>query len=229
MAKRKGKKDFRRGRPKPRRGGSLGFGIVITCVVLLGVGGIIASRGSDDGEKAGPAIGDHWHAALGVNVCGEWKPNTPGYESPKGIHSHGDGLIHMHPNSSAGAHERATVGLYLSQAGDEVDKKSIKLADGTDVSDGDECPNLDNKPAGVRWAVNGKEKARGTDPSKYVPNNGDVVAVAFLPQGTDIGVPPQASAVPSDVPGAQVPDTTPTTTAPTTPPSTGPETTPTTG
>jgi hypothetical protein len=118
------------------------------------------------------------------------------------IHSHGDGMIHIHPFSPSGA-DRATVGLYLSQAGDEVDKDSIKLADGTDVTNGDPCPNLDNQPARVRWTVNGKEQAKGTDPSRYVPVDGNVLAIAFLPPGMEIGVPPQAFVLPGDVPGMQ--------------------------
>ncbi len=40
----------------------------------------------------------------------------------------------------------------------------------------------------MRWSVNGEEKTG--QPGDYVPNDRDVVAIAFLPEGVDIGTPP---------------------------------------
>jgi hypothetical protein len=219
-------------RAKPRKSGSTVFGVVITAIVLVGVAGIALSRSSGSPAKqSGPNIGDHWHAAFGVNICGSWKPNTPQYEAPTGIHSHGDGFIHMHPFSRAGANQNATLGMFLKQAGEKVSDSQIKLADGTDMKNGEACKNLDNKTGKVRWSVNGKE--RTGDPAEFVAKDRDVVALAFLPDGTDIGTPPVArgGAVPSDLPGAQpqvpimpTPDPAPSpeaTTPSTAPPTTG--------
>jgi hypothetical protein len=230
MAKGPKKKNIRK--PKPRKSGTLGFAAVIGVIALLGVIGIVASKGGDAGAKVGPNIGEHFHAALGVNICGQWKPNTPQYESAKGVHSHGDGFIHMHPYSRAGANENATVGLFFSQADEKVSNDSIKLADGTDLKNGDECVNLDKKPGKLRWSVNGEEK-KG-NPARYVPADREVIALAFLPDGEEIGRPPTAGQNPSDI-GGQTPPTapgqvdpnqippagsTPSTEAPSTPPST---------
>ncbi len=67
---------------------------------------------------------DHWHVALGVNVCGQWLANPPEFETRSvrgnvraGIHSHGDGLIHLHPFSSDEAGERATLRTFLEFGG----------------------------------------------------------------------------------------------------------------
>lgn len=224
MGKTARKKDLRK--THGRKSGALGFGIVIAAIMVLGIGGIIASRGGDDTQagSVGPNIGDHQHAAFGVNICGQWKGNTPQYEAPTGIHSHGDGFIHMHPFSRAGANDNATVGLFMKQAGESISQTAIKLSDGTDLSNGDECPNLDNKPGKVRWSVNGEEQAG--NPAEYVPNDLDVVALAFLPEGEDIGVPPVARGgqSPSDIPGApqQQQPTTPATPQPETAPTTAP-------
>jgi hypothetical protein len=191
-------------RVKQRKSGSLAYGAIITAIVIIGVAGIALSRsGGPATDLSGPNIGDHWHAAFGVNICGSWKTNTPQYEAATGIHSHGDGFIHMHPLSRAGANDNATVGLFLKQAGEKVSETQIKLTDGTDMKNGDVCKNLDNKPGKVRWAVNGEE--RKGDPTDFVPDDKDVVALAFLPDGTEIGTPPVArgGAGPSDVPGAQ--------------------------
>ncbi len=190
-------------RPTKRKSGTLGFSAVIAVVVVLGIIGIVLSRGEDKASAVGPDIGEHWHAALGINVCGEWKPNTPQYEAATGIHSHGDGFIHMHPASRAGANQRATVGLFLDQAGEKVNAKELELADGADLKNGDKCPNLDNKVGKIRWSVNDKEKSG--NPANYVPNDGDVVALAFLPEGEKIGVPPVVGSGqgPTDIPGAE--------------------------
>jgi hypothetical protein len=218
-------------RVKQRKSGSMMFGAIITAIVVLGIALIALNRPtSSAANQAAPKIGEHWHAALGINICGSWKPNTPTYESPSGIHSHGDGFIHIHPFSRAGAGKKANVGLFLKGAGEKVSGDEIKLTDGTDMKNGQACKNLDNKAGKVRWSVNGKD--RKGDPGKFGPKDGDVVALAFLPDGTDIGTPPVArgGAVPSDLPGAQpqvpiipTPDSTPSTEATT--PSTGPPTT----
>ncbi len=193
---------------RPKRKGALGYGLIIAAIVVFGVAGVALSRnaGQSSGKNLpGPNIGDHWHAAFGVNICGQWKPNVPLYEKPTGIHSHGDGFIHMHPFSTAGANTHATVGLFLSQAGDKVSSSEIKLAqDGTDMKNGDQCKNL-GKPGKVRWSVNDQEKTG--DIAKYVPKDGEAVALAFLPPDQGIGLPPVArgGAKPSDVAGNQVP------------------------
>ncbi len=222
MAKGPKKKNIRK--PKPRKSGTLGFAAIIGVIGLLGVIGIVASKGGDTASAVGPNIGDHFHAALGINICGQWKPNTPQYESAQGLHSHGDGFIHMHPYSRAGANENATVGLFLKQANENVSNTSIKLGDGTDLENGDECANLDKKPGKLRWSVNGKEKQG--NPARYVPEDRDIIALAFLPAGEDIGTPPIAGSSPSDIPGqtpqtVPAPDTTPSTEAPATTATTG--------
>lgn len=238
MGKASRKKDPRRARQ--RKPGATAFGLVLTAVAVVGVVGIALSRtGEDSRPSVGPAIGEHYHAALGVNVCGEWKPSTLQYESAAGIHSHGDGFMHLHPFSNAGSGKKASVGFYLEQAGEKVTGTSIKLSDGTELTNGDECPNLGMKSGKVRWSVNGKEQEG--DSSDYVParceeadpgKTCDVIALAFLPEGEEIGTPPVARTGqgPSDVPGGQPPPATgapPPTSAP--PNTTPPSTTPTTG
>jgi len=203
-------------RPRQRKPGGAIFGAVITVVVVLGVVGIALSRSGDEGGPLteGPAVGDHYHAALGINICGQWKASTPEYHAPTGIHSHGDNFIHLHPRSNAGTGKKATIGLYLKQAGEEITDDSIRLSDGTDMKNGDECPNFDMKEGKLRWSVNGKEQ--NGDPSEYVPSRCeqadpntqcDIIALAFLPQGEEIGTPPfiGAGQGPTDLPGTQPP------------------------
>jgi len=190
----------RPGRAKARRN-NLGFSLIIAVIVVIGVAGIALSRNGGDNSKTegpGPKMGDHWHAAIGVNICGNWQANLPQYEAATGLHSHGDGFMHIHPFSAAGAGDNATVGLFYKQAGDKVSTTELKVF-GKDYKNGATCKELDNKPAVVRWTVNGQEKTG--NPGSYVPNDRDVIALAFVPAGTDIGTPPVSGQNPSDVSG----------------------------
>jgi hypothetical protein len=197
---------------RPKRKGTLAYSLIMAAIVVFGVAFIALQKNTSQSagkNLPGPNIGDHWHAAFGVNICGQWKPNVPLYEKPTGIHSHGDGFIHMHPFSAAGANTRATVGLFMSQAGDKVSSSEIKLAqDGTHVKNGDDCKSL-GQPGKVRWSVNDQE--RTGDIAKYVPKDGEVVALAFLPPDQGIGSPPVArgGARPNDLPGSPVPPASP--------------------
>ena len=45
---------------------------------------------------------DHWHAAYGMYVCDHFLPPvTDAKEDVLGIHTHGEGVIHIHPFSAA--------------------------------------------------------------------------------------------------------------------------------
>jgi hypothetical protein len=179
------------------------FTIVVILIMTVGVAGIVLTVSNDDGpsaETAGAKIGDHWHATLGVNMCGTWQGNLPPYEAATGVHSHGDGFMHIHPFSASGAGTRAKISLFYSQADEKVAADEINVG-GEKRKNGDICENLDKKPGLVRWSVNGEEKTG--NPGDYVPNDRDVVAIAFLPEGVEIGVPPAAASGsnPSDVAG----------------------------
>jgi hypothetical protein len=142
------------------------------------------------------AHGDHWHAAFGVNVCGEWMDDVPEFhnraDTPDraGLHSHGDGFVHVHPYADDEAGSHATLGRFVEYGGWELSEHAFRLWDGEDHRDGDEC---DGVPARVRWSVDGRERAG--DPAAYPVQDGDVIALAFLPEGEPIGTPPSASRV----------------------------------
>lgn len=137
-------------------------------------------------ESVGLAIGDHWHAQLAVNECGDFKPVAPAFDiSPDGnragVHTHGDGFIHFHPFTSDEAGDNATVGTFLEHGGWEVSEDSFELWFGGRRT-GDSCP--DGHVGTVRWAVNGEERAG--NPADYRPEDGDTVVIAFLLEGQEI-------------------------------------------
>lgn len=206
---------------KPRRrGSSQWFYAAMAGIVVLGVVGIVLSRGSDSaavppqpGNPSTGAAGDHWHAAFDVNVCGEWLTPPAEFETAAdnpnvrvGIHTHADGFIHTHPFTRSEGGNNATLGRFLeyggwSVRGDSFDVWQGPSADSTKTSwsNGDTCPpgtTLAGQEGVVKWSVDCKN--RTGNPSAIKLRDLEVIAVAFLPKKEPIGVPPNASATPAD-------------------------------
>jgi hypothetical protein len=211
-------------RPK-RRGGSSWFYGAMAVIVIIGVGTIVLVR-ADNNAVAGPpqpgdpatgAPGDHWHTAFDVNICGEWISPPQTFETAAdnpnvrvGIHTHGDGFIHTHPFTRSEGGDNATLGRFLGYGGWGVSEDSIDL--GSDSaqwaglssdpskrtwSDGDKCPAGSpdaGKKGTVTHSVNCKVEQGNASDVKLEDNQ--VIALAFLPKGVEIGVPPNATEAP---------------------------------
>lgn len=175
-------------------------------IVLVGVLLVVVTKISNDNQAgASPAIGEHWHAYLGVNVCGQWLPNAPEFEPRAnepgvraGLHSHADGIMHIHPFSSDEAGNAATVGRFIDYGGWSLSDSSMKLWDGVEHKNGQDCgEGASAKPAEIQWTVGhyGQPwtgKARTGNPADFNPKNADIVAIYFLPKGEPLPEPPQA-------------------------------------
>lgn len=152
----------------------------------------------------------HWHAALGVYDCTQWMGDTPGSgvwnwpaSTPQGsparvsntnvyagLHSHDDGVIHMEPAVSEEAGKGATVGKYFEFGGWKLSATGFTFL-GTTVKNGDKCGT---KTGTLQWELaswdgtSGKQKytVQSGNPGAHKLLQGDVVVIAFLPQGTSI-------------------------------------------
>jgi hypothetical protein len=232
---------------RPKRGASSRGWILATIVIaILGTVLVVASYNDRQDEAAiGPVANkDHWHAYLGVNICGTWEPAVPQFEgrdgsmtpNPQaGIHSHADFLIHDHPYASDESGARATLGRFLTYAQSSVSSTSIRLwtnwAPGVDESNGDKCKSS-GKPGQLFWKV-GKlgepwpTKAESGNPANHHITNGEIIALYFVPKGTKLEQPPGSnealnsindlggqSAIPTSTPSVPVSDTTATSAPP---------------
>ncbi|MFI5047607.1 MAG: hypothetical protein ACHQIG_11140 [Acidimicrobiia bacterium] len=206
-------------KPTRRRSGSMAWNVTIAVIVIAGIAGIFLVRSG--GESAGNGApfapnqstgqaGSHWHTYLGVDICGEWLTPVPAFEQPvgspsgtqnAGIHSHGDGLIHTHPFVPSEAGNNATLGKYAGYGGWSVSSDSIDAWTGpkslpkqTSWSNGDTCPfgEFKGKPGQLVWAIDGK--LRTGNPSDYHQQDGETIAIGFLPKGAKLGFPPDACA-----------------------------------
>jgi hypothetical protein len=164
------------------------FGAIIVVALLAGAFQLYneITKGTD------PEVGVHWHAALGVDICGQLAENAPSFENQAGggtragLHSHGDGLIHIHPFTEEEAGDNATVGRFFEYGGWEVDEEHLTLWSGLSVRNGDPCP--DGRVGKVRWMVNSEEQSG--NPADYHPEDQDKITIAFVPEGDPIPDPP---------------------------------------
>lgn len=192
-------------RPK-KAGASRAWSVVIGAVIMVGILGIVFTKARNDaGADVSPKLGEHWHAYLGVNVCGNWLGPAPEFHDRvnqagvrAGLHSHGDNLIHMHPFSTDEAGKRTTLGKYFGFAGWSISSESIQAWDAVTHANGGECgTGKDAKPAELSWIVGKQGKPwpaepRTGNPSDYRPQNGDIVAIYYLPKGDKLEKPPGA-------------------------------------
>ncbi|HEV8573598.1 MAG TPA: hypothetical protein VGR43_02715 [Dehalococcoidia bacterium] len=71
--------------------------------------------------SSGPRIGDHWHAVYEVFVCGESQPPIAEFPHSSGIHTHGDGILHLHTFTAEGEGRGASVEKFFKNSGGWVD------------------------------------------------------------------------------------------------------------
>ena len=171
--------------------------------------------------EAQPRIGQHIHAALDIYVCGQKEPNLPFFEA--GVHTHGDGLIHIHPQSTGEEATGAAVGKFFQYGGWELTNSTVTLPGDRTFKDGDSCPDgqtgvLRMLKYRLTWrSSSGDNGLLGDECSQvadadmqevkdfpdYVPKDGDCLHLVFGPAGAPsvYGTPaptqpPQPTAVP---------------------------------
>jgi hypothetical protein len=175
-------------------------------VVILGTAGIVYSRDQHQPDNSRPlaaaagVAGDHWHAALGFDVCGTFAPNVPDSGTdPLGIHTHGDGVVHIHPFSALSSGKRAKLQVFFDTTKVKVTSSEIKLpTDGVTHKNGQNCDAGTVGAATVQTKVwdSRSPDDRGRivtgNPSDLHPKDGMLITIAFVPAGTDIPRPPSA-------------------------------------
>ena len=104
-----------------------------------------------------------------------------------GMHSHGDGLMHLEPQTSEFVGKNGKLGNFFRVNGLQLSSTSVAF-DTADLKNGDTCAKA---PGKLHWLVNGKERVG--NPAEYVVRNRDWIVIAFLPESkkiTTLGKPP---------------------------------------
>lgn len=146
------------------------------------------------------AMTDHWHHAYLVNHCGYDLGTTQMYDSADGIHTHGDGLVHIHPFTDAASEQNATLGLYFESQGAVLTDDSFTTGDfdGFSVSMS-EAEGCNGEAAVLQLAIWTDPFDPDSDPIIHTENlanvyfdvDGAAVTLALLPVGEEIPRPPE--------------------------------------
>ena len=116
----------------------MGFPVMVALVVVLGALLVFWAR-TDREATSAPRVGDHWHSAYDVYVCDTFRSKIVLETDPNGIHSHGDGLIHIHPFNKLASGRDAVLGEFFAAFGGFIDAQSFMLDTGETVVEGFDC------------------------------------------------------------------------------------------
>lgn len=203
-------------------------------IVVLGLVGVVQSRDQRMTKlrlitnTAAPLQNkDHWHAAYGVFICDHFEPPVTVQTDPEGIHTHGDGVIHIHPTLSRAAGKNATLARFVSATGMTLNDTSIQLPGGKKYTAGkNKCGT---KPAIMQIKVKGQSKPITSNLTGLrFTQDRMVITIAFAPAGAELPTPPSEAQLDqlSDVAptagttATTAPDASASTTAPLTTPTT---------
>jgi hypothetical protein len=195
------------------------FPASLALVVVLGTLLVLYARDNRAATALEPPIAfeDHWHSAYGIYVCDEFLPDLPEFTAPQngGNHTHGDGLIHVHPFSSARAGENATLTNWFLDAGavlgggDELSETTLGVPGGDAYVEGEtECQGVEEDAEApiVQVAVwdSAIRALEGDDPDRVVTedfdsirfdSDGSAYTIAYAPEGAELPPPPSLEAL----------------------------------
>ena len=136
---------------------------------------VLGGPGGTTSSEDGPRIGDHWHAPYGVFICGQKLPPFALWGG--GVHTHEDGIIHIHPTAPSEEGSGASLARWFQYGGGDLTETSLQLPGGGEAfTNGDPCP--DGSAGEVHVIVNGEALDGWLD---YIPRHGDTVIIAFGP------------------------------------------------
>jgi hypothetical protein len=166
----------------------------VVALVAVGVTLVVISRDTGEASAEAPTFGDHWHAAYGVYACDDFvAPLADQQGDANGIHTHEDGLIHIHPTSTQATGDNATLGVFDEETGLKLEDDRLEIPGGKTYVEGeDEC---DGKPGVVQVAVwdnpdDGEPEIVTEDMEDIKLGENQLLTIAFAPEGADLPKPP---------------------------------------
>lgn len=185
--------------PPPKRTPvGLIVGLCVGAAVVLVLSLVVAITFLGSRAQQGPVANiDHWHAAYGVFLCDRYLAAVERNGDQNGIHSHGDGIVHVEPFNRLSAGSNATFRRFEEAEQLRITSTSLQWLDGqvpvaADVSDG-----CGGQPAEIASFVDGERV--GSAPGGIRLRDGQVIVVALVPEGmtyAQLGPPPSQSYLP---------------------------------
>ncbi|MCS7234621.1 MAG: hypothetical protein RMM30_01370 [Armatimonadota bacterium] len=163
-----GRKDRQKAPQEARRAADRLWPWAFGAMVVLGVAVVAHAIRS---RPPYPRAGAHWHAPFTVEVCGRALAFPP---SPGNVHTHGDGVIHVHPETDEEGRQ-ATLATFFRSIGVSLEPDTLVLPDGRRFRNGDRCGD---RPGRLRVWVNDREMSV-EEFLRYYPQDRDRVRVRF--------------------------------------------------
>lgn len=110
----------------------LGFPALIALICLLGIGVVVYARSTREALATPVQNLDHWHAVYGVYNCNiegddKFLPAFQSTQDDTGIHSHGDGLMHVHPFFELSSGDNAQIRHWMSEMNIDITPERISV------------------------------------------------------------------------------------------------------
>lgn len=176
----------------------VGLSLTVPLVLLgaaFGAGVLAGRQNREDGRPR--ARVDHWHAAYGVYLCDRYLAPVEGEGDRAGIHSHGDGIVHVEPLNRISAGSNAVFRRFEEAQQMRITASSLRWVDGPELVEAEARDGCGGRPAEIASFVDGKRV--GGAPGRIRLRDGQVIVVALVAQGTtyaEIGPPPSAAYLP---------------------------------
>lgn len=179
---------------------SLGFPMAMAGVIVLGIALVAFAWDARDVDALSPSFDDHWHLPVGIYDCTSegFLPNLddPGLAN-SGIHTHGDGVIHLHPFSSSATGNNAQIEVFLEAVRvDIVDDERMTFSDRSALEEGVQCGGEDAILQIARFAPG------ASTPTEVITEDlldfrfrqdQEGIVIALAPAGAEIPPPPSES------------------------------------
>ena len=181
----------------------LSFSTLVVVILVLGTLLVVFARITRDVSAQPRQNEDHWHSAYGVWDCaanngtGAFMPPFQSTDDDVGIHSHQDGVIHIHPWFDSASGRSATLEHFFEAMRVSVSEEAIVLPNGTRLEAGVEC---DGKPSVItvrRWRdLNNLNRDSVVYEEKFnnvrFINTGEAFVISRAASGSDVPTPPNA-------------------------------------
>ena len=149
-----------------------------------------------------PAVGpvpnfSHWHAAYIVRLCDDVLDPFETDNNPLGIHSHNDGVMHVHPAFESSGYEAASLQLFADAMGFRISDRELTVPCAGTWRDGDLCNGVPGRVFVDKWSGPDPRGAvqrifSGIDEIRYEAD-GELYQIGFAPADAAPVVPPASS------------------------------------